>query len=302
MKNIGGQAVIEGVMMKSPSGWSVAVREPDGGVRLKTERIKKTAPFFKLPILRGVVALIHAMVIGIRAIEFSGSVAYQDGKEDKGTGAVAMTLSIAAAIILAIVIFKFVPLYAATLTGSAFESVSRSAFLFNLADGVARVVVFLLYVYAIGLWKEMKRIYEYHGAEHKAIYAYEAGEELTVENAKKYKPYHPRCGTSFLLIVMAMSIMVFMIIPQDKGFAEKLIYRLLLIPLVAGVSYEVLRYSARMGSNPLMRLIIAPGLFLQRLTVKEPDDGQIEIALRALKEALRLEESPEFSAKGAGNA
>ena len=293
MKTIGGQAVIEGVMMKSPSGWSVAVRDPRGEIHFKTARAKKTNPLFKLPFIRGGVALLQALIVGIKAIEFSGNIAYQEGgdKSEKPVGNLGIALSIGAALIVAIALFKFLPLLITTLIGNVYDGVAKSSLLFNAIDGVARVCIFLLYVYAIGFWKEMKRIFEYHGAEHKVIYAFEAGEECTVENARKYKPYHPRCGTSFLLIVMIISIITFMFIPQEWTFAQKLIARILLLPVLAGVSFEVLKLSARLKDHPMMGILIYPGLLLQRMTAKEPDDSQIEVAIAALNEVLKMDES-----------
>ncbi|MDI6729652.1 MAG: DUF1385 domain-containing protein [Thermodesulfovibrionales bacterium] len=293
MKNIGGQAVIEGVMMKSPAGWSVAVRDPKGEINLKTVRTKKMPAFLKLPLIRGVVALFHALMIGVKAIEFSGSVAYQEQEGDKPISPWGMGLSIGFAIILAIVLFKFLPLFLTTLIGNMVKEVSSNSLLFNFTDGILRVGIFLFYIFIIGLWKEMKRIYQYHGAEHKVIYAYEAGEELTVENAKKYKPYHPRCGTSFLLIVMVISIMVFLLIPKEWSFVDKLMSRIVLIPVIAGLSYEVLRFSARVKNNPMIGFIVLPGLLLQRMTVREPDESQIEVALAAMNEVLKIDRDKE---------
>jgi uncharacterized protein YqhQ len=290
-KQIGGQAVIEGVMMKSPSGWSVAVRSPKGDITHKTVKTRKLPKILTLPVLRGVVALFHALFIGIKAIEYSGNVAYQE--EEKTLSAWSMGTSIAVAILLAIGLFIVLPLYATKVVGAAVQVVATNSFAFNLVDGILRVVVFLMYVSAIGLWKEMRKIYEYHGAEHKVIYAYEAGEDLTVENAKKYKPYHPRCGTSFLLIVMVTSIIVFTFIPKDWSFLYKALSRLVLIPFIAGISYEILRASAKLQEHGFMRLITLPGLLLQRLTVREPDNGQIEVALSALREVLTLEAAGE---------
>lgn len=289
MQNVGGQAVIEGVMMKSPVGWSVAVRSPDGGITLKLERTKKQPGSLKLPVIRGVVALFHALYIGIKAIEFSGNVAYQEKEGEKPASPWSMGISIIAAVLLAAGLFIVLPLFFTKLTGNVFHKVSDSSLVFNLVDGLIRVGIFLLYVFAIGLWKEMRRVYEYHGAEHKVIYAHEAGEELTIENARKYKPYHPRCGTSFLLIVMVISIVVFSFIPQKWPFIEKAASRLILIPAIAGISYELLRFSAKMKDNPIVGLMVFPGLLLQRLTVREPDNSQIEVALAALNGVLNLE-------------
>jgi uncharacterized protein YqhQ len=292
MKTVGGQAVIEGVMMKSPSGWSVAVRDPKGEINFKTVRSKKPSPIFKLPFIRGAVALLQALVIGIKAIEFSGSIAYRED-EDKGEKPIsswAIGLSMGMALIVAIALFKFLPLLVATLIGNIYDGVAKSSLLFNAVDGITRVCIFLLYVYAIGFWKEMKRIFEYHGAEHKVIYAFEAGEECTVANARKYKPYHPRCGTSFLLIVMLISVITFMFIPQHWTFVEKLVARILLLPVLAGVSFEVLKLTARLKDHPVMGAIILPGLLLQRMTAKEPDDAQLEVAIAALNEVLKIDE------------
>lgn len=291
MKNIGGQAVIEGVMMKAPSGWSVAVRDSKGDISLKTVKTKNTPAFLKLPVIRGVVALFQALSIGIKAIEFSGSVAYQEKEGEKPISSLGIAVSIGFAIIIAIALFKFLPLLLTAIIGGAVRNVSDSSFLFNLIDGLFRIGIFLLYILAIGLWKEMRRIFQYHGAEHKVIYAYEAGEELTVEHAKKYTPYHPRCGTSFLMIVMVISIMVFIMIPKEWSFVDKLLSRIALIPVIAGLSYEALRLSAKMKDNPFMNFLIMPGLLLQRLTAKEPDDRQIEVAITALKEVLKFEAS-----------
>lgn len=293
-KTIGGQAVIEGVMMKSPLGWSVAVRDPQGSLVFKTVRTGKAHPVFKLPLVRGAVALLQALIIGIKAIEFSGNIAFQEEGE-KPLSPWSIALSIGMALVLAIALFKFLPLLIATGMGSIYEGVAKSSFLFNLIDGVTRVFIFFLYILGIGLWGEMRRIYQYHGAEHKVIYAFEAKEDLTVENARKYSPFHPRCGTSFLLIVMIISIIAFMFIPQEWSFVEKLLARVVCIPLIAGVSYEAQRLSARAKDHPLMGFVVFPGMLLQRLTAHEPDDAQIETAIAALKEVLKLENPPQES-------
>ncbi|MDX9715561.1 MAG: DUF1385 domain-containing protein [Dissulfurispiraceae bacterium] len=292
MKNIGGQAVIEGVMMKSSKGWSVAVRDLKGDIHHKTVELKPLHKFFKLPVIRGFIALFHALVIGIKAIEFSGSIALSE--DEKPMSSLSITFSILTALLLAVGLFIVLPLYATKLLGDIYGSVAESSVLFNLVDGILRVVVFLGYVTAIGLWKEMRRLYQYHGAEHKTIYAYEAGEELTVESARKYKPYHPRCGTSFLLIVMVISILVFSFIPQSWSFVLKFASRLVLIPLIAGISYEALKLSAKKNHNIFMKMVSVPGMFLQRLTAREPDDSQVEVAIAALKEVLALEKGKEI--------
>ena len=290
MKNIGGQAVIEGVMMKGRKGWTVAVRGPRGDVLVKKEELTELPKVLRLPLLRGVVALFHALFIGIKAIEFSASKAYEE-EDGKKLNPMAIGFTIVLSIILGIVLFVLLPLYATKLLGLVVLSVSKSSFVFNLVDGIIRVFFFLVYIISIGMWKEMRRIFEYHGAEHKVIHAYENGKELILNNIKEYSPLHPRCGTSFLLIVMVISILIFSFIPQGWAFIYKFLSRLILIPLIAGLSYEFLKVSARMKDNLIMHLLIQPGLLLQRLTTREPDDTQIEVALRALEEVLRIEEA-----------
>jgi len=289
MKTIGGQAVIEGVMMKSRRGWTVAVRGHGGEIHIKREPLGEPPALLRLPLLRGVAALYHALALGIKALEFSANKAYE-AEAGKPMGRFATALTIGAAMLLGIGLFILLPLYMTKLIGMGFPAVSEGAFLFNLVDGLIRVAAFLLYIWAIGRWAEMRRVFEYHGAEHKVINAYEAGSPLRPEDVAPFSVRHPRCGTSFLLIVMVLSIVVFSFIPQKWPLIYKFSGRLLLIPAVAGLSYELLRLSARKKENPLMRLLTAPGLFLQGLTTREPDSGQIEVAIKALEEALSFEE------------
>jgi uncharacterized protein YqhQ len=288
MKNIGGQAVIEGVMMKGRKGWTVAVRGPKGEIHVRKEELSELPKILRLPVMRGFIALFHALFIGVKALEFSASKAYEE-EEGKSLSPVAMASTIALSILIGIALFILLPLYATKLLGIIFESVSGNSLIFNLVDGIIRVFIFLLYIISVGMWKEMRRIFEYHGAEHKVIHAYENGNDLTVKNVKHHSPLHPRCGTSFLLIVMVISIFTFSLIPQEWSFLYKFLSRLVLIPLIAGLSYEFLKFSARMEHNLLMRLLIQPGLLLQRLTTREPDESQIEVAVRALQEVLALE-------------
>ncbi|MDH5203787.1 MAG: DUF1385 domain-containing protein [Nitrospirota bacterium] len=290
MKAIGGQAVIEGVMMKGRKGWTVAVRGPKGDIHVKRAELKELPKILKLPIMRGVIALFHALSIGIKAIEFSASKAYED-EDEKPMSAITMSLTIGLAILLGIVIFILLPLYATKLLGLVIPTVATNSFLFNLVDGIIRIFLFLAYIIAIGMWKEMRRIFEYHGAEHKVIHAYENGRELTIENVKDYSPLHPRCGTSFLIIVMVVSIFTFSFIPQEWSFMSKFLSRLILVPVIAGLSFEFLKLSSKMKGNLIMNLLIQPGLWLQRLTTREPDDSQIDVAIRALEEVLKIEEA-----------
>jgi uncharacterized protein YqhQ len=289
MKNIGGQAVIEGVMMKSAGNWTVAVRDQSGSIQLKKERLSKLPVFFRLPLLRGVIALLQAVTLGIKAIEFSASKAYNEETEQNLSN-FSIAVTILVSIILGIGLFILLPLYATKLMGLVFHRISTNSLFFNFTDGIIRVFIFLLYVILIGLWKEMARIFMYHGAEHKVIHAYEEGRELTVGNVRNYTTLHPRCGTSFLMIVMLVSILIFSFIPQYWPFLSKFFSRIILIPLIAGSSFEMLKLSSRLKDNPAMNLMIQPGLLLQRLTTREPDDAQIEVAIKALTEVLKLEE------------
>ena len=290
MKNIGGQAVIEGVMMKGRKGWTVAVRGPKGDIHVKREGLAEPPKVLSLPIMRGVVALYYALSIGVRAIEFSASNAYAE-EDGKKLNPVSIGFTIGLSVILGVALFILLPLYATRLLGVVFVSVSKSSFVFNLVDGIIRIFFFLTYIVSIGMWKEIRRIFEYHGAEHKVIHAYENGKELTVKNIKGYSPLHPRCGTSFLLIVMVISILTFSSIPQEWSFFYKFLSRLILIPVIAGLSFEFLKISARTKDNPIMHMFIQPGLLLQKLTTREPDDAQIEVAIMALEEVLKIEES-----------
>lgn len=286
---VGGQAVIEGVMMKAPEGWSVAVRDPAQRIVIKKEALKKIRPIWKLPLLRGPVVLCQTLKLGFEALEFSAQVA--QSQEEKTLSKSTMIITFMIAFLIATGLFLFLPVYITKTLGHIFKDIAEGQLLFNLVDGMIRIMIFLLYVFVVGFWKDMKRIFEYHGAEHKVIHAYENGKSLEVKEASNMSPLHPRCGTSFLMIVMIISILVFSMIPKDFSLLEKFISRVILIPVIAGLSYEVLRASARFSSTPFMKLFVLPGLALQRLTTREPDDAQLEVAVIALKEALSFTEN-----------
>ncbi len=291
---VGGQAVIEGVMMRSPKGYSVAVRRQDGTVRVMKDALLTAGEkcrAFKLPILRGVGVLAQALVLGIRALRFSAeeSLAEQDSKQETTTGQskvsswlIAGNLTLALGI--NILLFVALPLFITRFlqTGIGFES----SILFNAIDGLLRVSVFVIFLYSVSMMKDMNRVFQYHGAEHKTVYNFEAHEDLKVANAKKFSTLHPRCGTSFLLVVMIVSILVFSLAHFDS-LAGKLLSRIALLPLIAGISYEIIRYSAK-HPRSLLRIVTLPGLLLQKITTKEPDETQLEIAIRALQEALTV--------------
>lgn len=293
--NVGGQAVIEGVMMRAPRSVAIAVRRPNGEIIVRRELVAPLSerfPIVKLPIIRGAVALFQSLIIGIKALNFSANEAMAEeekeaGKASEELSSWAMAGTMATAFGFGIGLFFVLPLYA-TKWLTQLSLISDHNIVFNLVDGVIRVIVFLLYIWTISRMEDIRRVFQYHGAEHKSIFAYEAGEELTVENVRRYSRLHPRCGTSFLLIVMLVSIAVFSLIPKLWPFYLKAGSRVVLLPLIAGISYEFLKWSAKHDSHPLVKLIITPGLALQRLTTGEPDEAQLEVAIRSLNEALEV--------------
>ena len=283
---IGGQAVIEGVMMRAPRVMTVAVRRPSGEIVVRADRLTLLSdrwPFLKWPVLRGTVSLFGTLFLGIRALNYSAQQALDEEEGEIGGWAMAGTVVLAFA--LAIGLFFILPLWLTRLLESRFSWV-EGQWGFNLVDGVLRLIVFFLYLAAITLARDVRRIFEYHGAEHMTIYAMEAGEELTVANARRHSPMHPRCGTSFLLIVMVLSILVFAQIPQSWPFWAKALSRVVLIPLIAGLSYEMFKMSDRYRNSRFFGLLLVPGLALQRFTTRVPSDDQIEVAIVALREAM----------------
>jgi len=291
--NIGGQAVIEGVMMRAPRSVAIAVRRANGEIVVKRDMVvplSERFPVVKLPIVRGAVALFSSLITGIKALNFSANEAMveetgEEKTEELSSWAMAGTMAIAFG--FGILLFFILPLYVTKLL-TQLAVISDNNIVFNLVDGVIRVGVFLLYVWSISRMKDIQRVFQYHGAEHKSIFAFEAGDELTVANVRGYSRLHPRCGTSFLLIVMLVSIVIFSLIPKLWPFYMKAGARIVLLPLIAGVSYEFLKWSAKNDHSPLVKLIIAPGLALQRLTTREPDDSQLEVAIRSMQEALEV--------------
>lgn len=285
---IGGQAVIEGVMMRSLSGYSIAVRQPNGGMAIKKDRltsIAKKYPILKTPVLRGSVVLIQSLILGIRALNYSASVSSEgeDGEPEMSNWAVMSSMLMAMA--LGVGLFILAPLGLTNLIRHYLVP-SMGNLEYNVIDGIIRAIFFFVYIVSISYMEEIRRVFQYHGAEHKTVYTFEANEELTVENARKKSTLHPRCGTSFLMFVMAISIIVFSFVPSTAPFLVKFGARIVLIPLIAGLAYEIIRFSARHLSNPVCRLLTRPGMLLQKITTKEPDDSQLEVAIVALKEAL----------------
>jgi uncharacterized protein YqhQ len=272
---LGGQAVIEGVLMRSGDSIAIAVRKPNGRIVVKKEKIiplSKKFPFLKLPLLRGAIALYDSLVIGTKAIVFSAEES-TGGEEKISSNELFITFGIS--IIFAVGIFVLLPLFLASLT--PYKGVR-----FNIIDGVFRLAFFLAYLAIISSFKDVKRMFAYHGAEHMSVHCHEAKKPLTVENVRKFQTTHPRCGTSFLLIVMVISIVVFSLV-NPGNFVLKFFSRILLIPLIAGISYELLKFSAKFSDNFIGQAIAYPGILMQRITTKKPDDGQIKVALAALK-------------------
>ena len=291
---VGGQAVVEGVMMRSPKGYSVAVRRQDGTVRVMKDLVLALSQkwkIFKAPIVRGVGVLGQALVLGIRALRFSTEEALAEEsvkQEAKSDPAQVSSWMIGGSLVLAlginILIFIALPLVITRLIQA--QVGFQSSLLFNGIDGLFRVLVFVIFLYSVSLMKDMNRVFQYHGAEHKTVYNFESRQALNVKNAQKFSTLHPRCGTSFLLVVMIVSILVFSIAHFDS-FGGKLLSRIVLLPFVAGISYEIIRYSAKHPKS-MLRIVTLPGLLLQKITTKPPDDTQVEIAIRALEEALTV--------------
>lgn len=312
---VGGQALIEGVMMRSPGAYGIAVRRPDGSLafqRGKVTSLAKRFRFLKLPVLRGVAVLFQSLAIGIRALNFSaeqamaepakeGAAEGEAAKKAEKTSSWAIAGSMAFGIGAGVLFFIFLPLWLTQL-GERYLFGHLSSLAFNLVDGGLRAVFFLAYIFAISRMKDIHRVFQYHGAEHKVVFTYEKALPLTVDNARSQSRLHPRCGTSFLLFVLLVSILVFALIPKTAPFVVKFGGRLLLVPLIAGLSYEVLRITAKRRAAPLFALLVAPGLALQRITTQEPADDMLEVAIAALEEALRedgLLEPPAVAASAA---
>lgn len=285
--SIGGQAVIEGVMMRSPQWLATAVRKPSGEIVYKKTKISSNrGKLAKIPFVRGAVSLFDALVMGIKELTFSANQLEVEEEEQITQKEAVMTTVVSLA--LGIGLFVVIP----SLIGSFVFSNNKIHS--NLLEAVLRLVFFIFYIWVISFSKDVKRVYEYHGAEHKSIYAYENGLELTPENAKKFTTLHPRCGTSFLLIVMLISIIVFscmdFILPVPKDMVQKIIIkvvlRVIMMPVIAGISYEIQRYSSNHLDRCWVKLVAFPGLSLQRITTKEPDLDQLEVAIVAIKAAL----------------
>lgn len=295
--NVGGQAVIGGVMIRGPSRYVVAVRKNKKIATKKGVISKKKYGFLELPLIRGFANLVEMLAIGIKALMWSAGQA--GGKEEK-IGKNEILWSILISIAFVVIFFIALPYFLTSLIGFAEE---KKPILFNLIDGIIRMLIFLIYIFAISFMKDVRILFQYHGAEHKAIHCYEKGRKLVIANVKKFATVHPRCGTSFLLIVFAVSILVFSLLPSiilfyHPSFLEFNAWmrrgilfpaRILLIPFIAGVSYEILKISDKHQKNPLFKLVSMPGLLLQKITTQEPNKGQMEVAIASMKKLLDIE-------------
>jgi uncharacterized protein YqhQ len=297
---VGGQAVIEGVMMRSPHSYAVAVRKPNGSIAVVQsflERPSEKYPWLRYPILRGLATLGQALALGIRALRYSAQTAMDEGapesskhEKEKKTEISnwLLALNILFSLAFFIAFYKFLPLYLATRI-EVHYAIVRNLLVFNFVDGIIRIALFLGFLVLIAKSREIKRVFEYHGAEHKVVWAFERSGRLDLAAARACTRFHPRCGTSFLLVVMVIAMLLYMLLPF-QSFAAKFIGRLLLLPLIAGVSFEFIRFAAK-SRGLLWRWASQPGLWLQRITTREPDDSQLETAIRALDAAMELERS-----------
>jgi uncharacterized protein YqhQ len=314
---VGGQAVLEGVMMRSPHAWAIACRKPSGEVVTMSEPLERPSEKHKWmawPIVRGVMTLGYAMTLGYRALRFSANVALEDmmdGAGDKPAAEVVVApkpgavpvksesrekaasisswlaaVNIVISVAFFIFMYKYIPLLAATEL-KKIDPALGGRIVFNLIDGGIRLVLFLLFIWGVSLWKDIRRVYEYHGAEHKTVFAFENGDPLETAAVQKYSTFHPRCGTSFLMTVMLISIGFYMLIPYTTFWA-RFASRIVLLPIIAGVSYEIIRFAAKHRGS-LFALMTAPGLWMQRITTKAPSDEQAQCAIEALDKAMSLE-------------
>lgn len=297
---VGGQAVIEGVMMRSPHFYTVSVRSPEGELKMQQARFDSLTTRWKilrLPFVRGIVQLVESTMIGYRSLSFSNAVFVgEEEKSSTGWRKVLWTilggLYVLFTLSVTLFLLKFLPLWIAEQASHWWPVVARHYLLFNAIDGLTKISIFLIYIGSISLLHDIARVFQYHGAEHKSIWTYEKGLELTVANARLQTRFHPRCGTSFIFLVILTSVLVYTLVPPSPDFWTLFASRIAVIPLIAGASYEVLKLSARYQNVAWVKVLVAPGLFLQRLTTREPDDAQLEVALHSLKASLDIEKLP----------
>lgn len=305
MTSIGGQAIIEGVMMRGPKKIAMAVRKPDGEIIIEEKEAKGIGKWAKLPIIRGVVSFVSSMITGVQALMFSAKFfdveeerdekqeeqeehlkEKSNGEGENGLSDTALYFTVFVSLMFSVALFILLPNFIADLIVPAGMNV-----LYNVVENCIKILLFLVYLLAVSKMEDIKRLFQYHGAEHKSIFCYENGEELTVENVKKHSRFHPRCGTSFLLFVLVISIIFFSFLPRVESFAKILNVicnmgiRLILMPIVAGISYEIIKFAGK-SKNKFVQMLNKPGMWLQRLTTNEPDESQIEVAIASLKAVI----------------
>ncbi len=281
----GGQAVIEGVMMRGKESMVVATRRPNGeiGVNPQTLPSLYTGKWRKMPLVRGIIILIESMVLGIQTLMYSANVALEEEKAELPKGSTWLIVLVGLA--FAVGVFFLLPLFITNL----FSSHLPSSVLFNFIEGLIRLAIFILYLSLVSLMPDIRRVFAYHGAEHKAVNAYEAGVPLDVESARVFSTANPRCGTSFLFAVLIIAIVVFSVIGRP-GFGLMVLSRILLVPVIAALGYEFIYFTSRHNKNPIMKALLTPGLWLQSLTTRQPDDKQLEVGLAALKKVIEIEQ------------
>jgi len=283
LPSVGGQAVIEGVMMRGGNLVACAVREPGGGISVDVREVNSFSdrhPFFKKPFLRGCVTLVESLAMGMRALAYSARVSGNDDEEGELTTS-DMVLTMAGSVVLAVGLFIVLP----TWSMRFLRALTENPLWLNLSEGLLRMAIFLIYITAISRMEDIRRVFMYHGAEHKTIYTYEANLPLTVENARGMSTLHPRCGTNFLMIVMMISIFIFAFLGWPS-LLWRILSRVLLMPVIAGVSYEIIRFAGKNVDKPWVRMAIMPGLLLQKLTTRQPKDEMLEVAIASLKAVL----------------
>jgi uncharacterized protein YqhQ len=292
---VGGQAVMEGVMMRAPHSYCTAVRRASGEIVTEESPLPKVSekyPIFKYPVLRGVGTLGQAMWLGVKALKFSANVAMADENQQQGkpeatqVPAWAMTANMVFSFVFFIALYKFLPLWLTTQLQGVYP-VIENRILFNGVDGLIRIGIFIAFLFGLSRFQDIHRVFEFHGAEHKVVFNFESRKPVTTANAQSFVTFHPRCGTSFLLVVMVISMILYTLLPVD-GFAAKFAARIVLLPLIAGLSYELIRFAARKRGS-LLALMTAPGLWLQKITTQPPADAQVDVAIRALEGAMELE-------------
>lgn len=304
---VGGQALIEGVMMRSKNYIAMAVRKDDGSIKIEDRFYNSLVQKYKwanIPFLRGAINMLEMMVVGTKAINFSADEFVQEDEDEKDANksknhvldTILFSLNIIFALGVSILLFKFLPLVI-TESINKLTPIEDNYVIYNAIDGVLKLLIFIVYILLIMLSKTVRRVFQYHGAEHMAVFNYEEGSDLTVKNTAKQSRFHPRCGTSFIIFIFIISIVLYTFIPRHEVFWIHFFRRILVLPIIAGVSYEVLKLSAKYAESWWVKLFIAPGLMFQRLTTAQPDEQQMEVALAALNRTLELEEKHESKNK-----